>query len=185
MHPSIVFAHIAIQVFGWLVEEGAFQISPALDHSGKKFGAAWIKSRIKTDRNPQFGGSGGKVCIRSGQEITVGKMALKRDVVPLGDLFWIQVVDHRKGVKLVETGSYITIFNVRETAQVNNEIGTAALASQFVTRSLHIAIGQSEAFAGPAQPRARLHFRRGKFSRVCQAMYCHATRYLSVMFPEQ
>jgi hypothetical protein len=115
----------------------------------------------------------------------VGKVALEGDVVPLANLFWIQVIDHGQGVKLVETGSYISIFDVCQPAQMDDKIGTPALARQFITRSLHIPIGQPEAFAGPAKPRARLHVRSGKFSRVAQTPNRHGAGYLSVMFPEQ
>jgi hypothetical protein len=88
--------------------------------------------------------------------IAVGEVALKGDVIPLTHLSWIQVVDHCQGVKLVETGSYVAIFDVRQTTQVNNEFRTPALAGQFIAGPLHISIGQAETFAGPAQPRAGL-----------------------------
>ena len=123
--------------------------------------------------------------VRSANLNTVGKMALKGDFIPLTNLLGIQVVDHRQGIKLVETGSYVSIFDVRQTAQVNNEIRAPALARQFITCSLHIPVGQTETFAGPAQPRARLHVRSGKFFWVAQAPNCHVASYLSVTLPEQ
>src|ERR1700674_714871 len=123
--------------------------------------------------------------VRSAQLNPVGKMALKRDLIPLTNLSWIQMVNHRQGIELIEAGSYVSIFDIRQAAQVNNEIGAPALAGQFITRSLHISIGQAETFAGSAQPRARLHFRCGKFSGMAQTPNCHDARYLSVTFPEQ
>src|ERR1700730_6648953 len=68
---------------------------------------------------------------------------------------------------------------------MNDEIRPSTLASQFVTRSFHISISQAEALTGSAKPRARLHVRSWKFSRVAQASNRHASNYLSVMFPEQ
>src|SRR5579864_4649268 len=100
-------------------------------------------------------------------------MALKGDIVPLTNLFWIQVVDRRQSVKLVETGSYVAIFDVRQAAQVNNKFRTPALAGQFITRSLHISIGQAETFAGPAQPGARLQGRSGKIPWLAQTPNRH------------
>ena len=116
---------------------------------------------------------------------TIGKMALKRDFVPFTNLFGIKVVDHSKGIKLVETGSNVSIFDIRQPTQVNDEIGAPPLARQFITRPLDISIGQAETFAGPAQPCARLHVRSGKFSWVAQTSNCHGACVLSVMFPEQ
>src|ERR1700687_2481256 len=123
--------------------------------------------------------------LRSAKLNAVREMALERDLIPLTNLFRIQVVDHRQSIKLVETGSYITIFDVRQTAQVNNEVGAPSLARQFITCSLHVSIGQAEAFAGPAKPRAGLHVRSGKFSWVAQTSNRHGSRHLSVMFTEQ
>jgi hypothetical protein len=60
------------------------------------------------------------------------------------------MIDNREGIKLVETGGYIAILNVRKTTQVNDEIGAALLACQFVACSLHVSVGQAKAFARPA-----------------------------------
>jgi hypothetical protein len=43
-------------------------------------------------------------------------MALKRYVIPLADLFGIQMIDDGQGIKLVQAGSYLSIFNIRQTA---------------------------------------------------------------------
>jgi hypothetical protein len=123
--------------------------------------------------------------VRSAQLNPVGKVALEGHLIPFTNLFWIQVIDHRQSIKLVEAGGYISIFDIRQAAQMDNEIGTPALARQFITRSLHVSIRQAEALAGPAKPGARLHVRSGKFSRVAQTAYRHVASYLSVMFPEQ
>src|ERR1700690_420252 len=100
--------------------------------------------------------------VRNAQLTSVGKMALERDLIPLAYFFRIQVIDHRQCVKLVETGSYIPIFNVRQAEQGDDEVGAPALARQFITGSLHIPVGQAETFAGPARTRARLHVWSGK-----------------------
>src|ERR1700674_3823831 len=98
------------------------------------------------------------MCIRSTQLNPVGKVSLEGHVIPLTHLFLIQVI---------------------------NKIGTPPLACQFITRSLHISIRQAESLPGPAKPRAWLHVRSGKFSRVAQTPYRHGASYLSVTFPEQ
>src|ERR1700722_100272 len=95
-------------------------------------------------------------------------MTLKRDLVPFANLFGVQMVDYRQGIKLVETRSYVSILNVRQATEVNDKIGTAPLAGQFVTGSLHISICQAKAFTGSTQPGARLHVRSGKIPRVAQ-----------------
>src|SRR5579862_5750887 len=100
-------------------------------------------------------------------------MAFERNLIPLAHLFWIQVIDHGKSIKLVDAWSYISILNVRQTAQVNNEIGAPTLARQFIAGTLHVSICQTETFAGPAQPGAGLHVWSGKFSRVTQTPNRH------------
>jgi len=185
VHSDVIHTHIPVEVSPGLIEERTFQIPPSLDHASKKLRAARVEGRIKPDGESQLGRCRSKMRVRGAKLAPVGKMALKRNLIPLTNFFWIQVVNHGKCVKLVETWSYVSIFDVRQTAQVNNEIGTAALAGQFIARSFHISIRQTKAFAGPAKPCARLHVGSGKFPRVAQTSNRHRAMYLSVMFPEQ
>jgi hypothetical protein len=53
------------------------------------------------------------------------------NVVPAKDVQGIQVVDHRKRVKLVETRSDAAIFNIRQPADMKNQLGTAAARCKF------------------------------------------------------
>jgi hypothetical protein len=78
--------------------------------------------------------------IRSAELGSVGEVSLKGNLIPLANLFRVQVIDHRQSIKLVETGSYIPIFDIRQAAQMDDKIGTPALARQFITRTLHIPI---------------------------------------------
>jgi len=68
------------------------------------------------------------------------------------------VKDDSQGVKLVEARRDVPILDVGETAQVNYEIWTSTLASQFITRSFNVAIGQTETFTSIPQARAWVHF---------------------------
>jgi hypothetical protein len=112
-------------------------------------------------------------------------MALKGNFIPPANFFRIQMINHGEGVQLVETWSYVAILDIRQTAKMNDEVGTTTLTCQFVTCPFDISVGQTEALPRPAQPRARLHVRSGKFSWVAQTPYGHGTSYLSVTFPEQ
>jgi hypothetical protein len=85
-------------------------------------------------------------------------MAFERHIIPLAYFFRVQVKDDSKGVKLVEAGRDVPIFDVGKTAQVNYKIGTSTLASQFITRPFNVPVGQTEAFASVPKTRAWVHF---------------------------
>jgi hypothetical protein len=67
--------------------------------------------------------------IGCGKLQAVGKMAFERHAIPLANFFGVQMKNDRQSIKLVEAGSYIPVFDVGKSAQVNNEIGTPAPAS--------------------------------------------------------
>lgn len=53
LHSPIIQANIPIQVTRRLIEQGAFQIAPPLYHTRQEFGPAWVKGRIKANRQAQ------------------------------------------------------------------------------------------------------------------------------------
>jgi hypothetical protein len=50
----------------------------------------------------------------------------------------------------MEGGNNVTVFNIRQPADVQDEFGPAAFYGNFVTSFLYITIGQAEGFAGLA-----------------------------------
>src|SRR5580692_3755609 len=100
-------------------------------------------------------------------------MALKRDLVPLANLLGVQVIDDGQRVKLVNAGRYISVLDVGEPAQVDDEIGPPTLASKLITGALNVSKRQAKSFPSAAQTRPRLNAGRGKCSRIVQAVNRH------------
>jgi hypothetical protein len=96
-------------------------------------------------------------------------MALKGNFIPLANFLRIQVVYDGQSIELVEAGSYLLILDIRQTAQMNYEIGTPALASQLIACALYISIGQAQTLSGSTKPRARLQVGSREFSRLAQS----------------
>jgi hypothetical protein len=80
------------------------------------------------------------MCIGRGKVLAVGKMPLEWHVIPLANLFRVQVKYDRQCIKLVEAGSYIPVLNVGKAAQVNNEIGSPPLTGQLIARPLDVPV---------------------------------------------
>ena len=79
------------------------------------------------------------------------------------------MVDYGQSIELVKAGSYVLVLDVRQTAQVNYENGPPTLASQLITRSFDISIGQAQKLSGSAKSRAWLQAVFREFSRMAQS----------------
>jgi len=113
------------------------------------------------------------------------KSGPRRERRTTGKRLGVQMIDHSQGVKFVDAGCNLTIFNVRQAAQVDDEVGTAPLAGQLIAGSLHVPEGQPEAFPRPAQLCSRLKVLSRKIFRIAQTPDRHSALRLSVTFPEQ
>ncbi len=123
--------------------------------------------------------------VRRAEAYAIVKMALERHLVPLTDLLRVQVVDNREGVELVQAWSHIAIFYIRESAQVQDEVGASALAGEFVACPLNFPIRQSKALPSLAKARARLLVRPWEFARLAETANCHDGNCLSVTLSER
>jgi hypothetical protein len=72
---------------------------------------------------------------------TVGKAIFDGNVVPAEYLQRTQVVNNRERIELVQTWNYSAILNVRQTANMKNQLRTATARCQFKTGAFDIAIG--------------------------------------------
>src|SRR5882762_6678678 len=132
------------------LDQSALKMAPSLYHARKKIGSAWIKSWIKTYRDPQTAGRRRQMSPRCGEFCAVFEALFKRHFEPGEQLQWIQVVDDRQRVYFVQTRDDITVFDVRQPANMQDEILTATTKRKFVARRLHITVGQSKSLANLA-----------------------------------
>jgi len=68
------------------------------------------------------------------------KRLLQGCVVPAGDLQRVKVINDRQGIQLVQAGYNITVFDIRQPADVQDEIRTAALGGDLKACRFHIAV---------------------------------------------
>jgi hypothetical protein len=71
---------------------------------------------------------------------TIVKRLLQGYFVPAGDLQRVKVINDCQGIELVQAGYNIAIFNVRQSADVQNEIRPAALGGDFKAGRFHIPV---------------------------------------------
>ncbi len=156
-HPVVVEADIAVQVARGAIKQGSLEVAPSFHHARQKFRAAGVKGRIEACRDAQSSRGRGQMRVGRRKLQAIGKMTFEGNIVPLAHFFRIQVKNDRQGVKFVETWSYIAIFDIGEAAQMNNKIRSPTLASQLVTGSFDVPVGQAKAFASIAKSRAGRH----------------------------
>src|SRR5712692_10559804 len=112
--------------------------------------------------------------------IAVMEMAVEGYVIPFADLIGVQVENDGQGVELVEARGHVPVLNVCQPADMNDKLGTPALAGQLITGPLDVAVGQAQAFAGVAKPRSWLDPGWGSWAQWAQAADRHCRNYLSV-----
>jgi hypothetical protein len=120
------------------------------------------------------------VGIRSREVFAVMEMAVERYVIPFADLIRVQVKYHGQRVELVEARCYVPVLDVSETADVNDELGTPALAGQLITGPLDVTVSQTQTFAGIAESCSWLDPGWGGWVQGAQAADRHRRNYLSV-----
>src|SRR5882762_3910624 len=129
------------------LDQCAFKMAPSFHHPGQEIGSAWIKSWIKTYRDPQTAGRRRQMSPRCGEFCAVFEALFKRHFEPGEQLQWTQVVDNGERVYFVQTRDDITVFDVRQPANMQDEILAAPTKRKFVARRLHITVGQSKSLA--------------------------------------
>src|SRR4029077_11596712 len=92
-----------------------------------------------------------QMCVLGGEGCPVFKRLLERGLIPSRNFQGAEVVNCREGIQLVQAGHYIAIFDVRQAADVQNEIRPAALGCQLITGLFYLPISESERFPGLAQ----------------------------------
>ena len=67
------------------------------------------------------------------------------------------MIKHRERVQLVEAGNDVTILDVRQPADVEDEVGTTPNLRKLLTCGLNVTISQTKPLADLAQPQSRQH----------------------------
>ncbi|PYU04143.1 MAG: hypothetical protein DMG34_11165 [Acidobacteria bacterium] len=75
---------------------------------------------------------------------------LDRDIEPCEEFERIQVVNHSQRIEFVQARHDVPIFDVGQTADMQNEIGAAASRRELITGRLNITVGQPKPFANLA-----------------------------------
>lgn len=71
--------------------------------------------------------------------------------IPTRDFQGIQVKKGSQGIQPVQVRHYIPVFNIRQTANVQNEVWAAPLDGNLVTGLLYITIRKTKGFSGLAK----------------------------------
>jgi len=149
-HPSVTEADIPIAMPWIPLDQSALKMAPSFHHPGQEVGSAWIKSWIKSYRDPQTIWRSRQVRFRSGEFCAVLKALFERHFEPGEQLQWIQVVDNGEGVYFVQTRHHIAVFDVRQPADMNDEVLTASAKRKFIACRFHITVGQTKSLANLA-----------------------------------
>jgi hypothetical protein len=124
-HTAVRQTDVSIAVSGIAVSEQSFQAAPLFDHAREQFGAPGVESRVESQRSLERDGRGGKMGVRGMKGAAIGKAVFDGNIVPAEYLQWIQVVDDREGIQLMKARSHTAIFDVRQAADVENQLRTA------------------------------------------------------------
>src|SRR5690242_19965847 len=88
---------------------------------------------------------------------SVMKALFNWHVIPPENVERIEPVDGCQRVQFVQRRNNAAVLNIRQPADMQNEIGTAAARSQFVARSFYISISKSKPFADLPQTKTGKH----------------------------
>src|ERR1700674_124699 len=126
-HSAVRKADVAVAIAAITARQHTFELSPAFHHAGKKFRASRIEGRVEADwdaqgywRRHQMGQ--GRRGLR-----TIAEKFVEGNFVPAENFERIQMIYHGQGVEFVQCGNDLVIFDVREPADVDNELGAATL----------------------------------------------------------
>src|SRR5215469_9352267 len=67
------------------------------------------------------------------------------------------MVDSRQGVQLVQAGNDIAALDVRQPADMQHKLRTAAPRGKLVARRFHVAVSQAQSFTDLAQTQSGKH----------------------------
>src|SRR5262249_12223751 len=87
----------------------------------------------------------------------IDEKLVERYVIPTKDFQGAEVVDHRKGIKLVHARYDAMILDICQTTDVHDEFRPTSAGSQLKAGTLDVAISQTEPLADLPQTESREH----------------------------
>src|SRR5713101_1632379 len=78
---------------------------------------------------------------------SVREVEREGNFVPLADLQGIEVVDDGQRAELVEAGGDVAVFDIRQAADADDELGAAAQGGEIIAGSFDVAIRQAQSLA--------------------------------------
>jgi hypothetical protein len=96
---------------------------------------------VREQRFCQMGSWGGR---KSG---AIVQGLLKRSLVPAGEFQRIEVLNYRDGIELVQAGHNVVVLQIGESAEVEDEVRTAAFDGNLKTGAFDVAVAKPESFS--------------------------------------
>src|ERR1700730_18226380 len=113
--------------------EDTFESAPLLYHARQELGTPVVKRRVKTHRNSQGYGGRHQMALGGMEDGGVTEEFVHGHLIPVKDIHWIEMVDDCQCVNLMKSWHHAAIFDVRQAADVQDELGTAAVCRQLKT----------------------------------------------------
>ena len=121
-HTPVTHPDISVNVVAMAVGEYAFEVSPLFHHPGQQFRPSRIEGRVKLQGDAQGSWRRHGMSLGRSESRPIVEAFVKGSVVPAKDFERIQVVNSRERVHLVQARHDTAILNVRQPADVQNEV---------------------------------------------------------------
>src|SRR5215469_10179236 len=131
-HPSVIHPDISVEVVAVMVREYAFKVPPPFYHPGQQFRPSRIEGGVKLQGNPQGSWRSHGMSLGHIETPAIVEAFLERCVVPAKDFTRIQVVEGCQRVDFVQARHDTAILDIRQPADVENEIRAPPVRGHFV-----------------------------------------------------
>jgi len=140
-HSPVGHSDISVDMMAIAVREHTLKVAPLFHHPRQEFRSPRIERRVKFHRCPQRRRRRHQMRLRHGERCSIMKTLLHGNVVPTKDLQGVQPVEGRQRIQFVQTRHNSPVFNIRQPADVKNEVGTPSARGQFIAGTFYITIG--------------------------------------------
>src|SRR5277367_453757 len=139
-HSAVGETDVSITMPGTSVRQHTFETAPLLDYAREEFGALGVEGRVEAQGGLERDGRGGKMGVWRVKGAAVGEAIFDGNIIPTEDLEGIQVIDNGEGIEFVKARGDTAIFDIREAADMKNQLRPAAARGQFKACALDVAI---------------------------------------------
>src|SRR5580698_5615286 len=156
-HATVIQADVAIAVMVVASRERTLEASPFLDHPRQELRSIRVKRGVEMHRNTQRRRRRHQMALRRMKNGRVAEKFIDRHVVPAKNVERVEMINDRQSIDFVQTRDDAVVFDVRQAADVQDELRTAALGRKFKAGPFHITIGQPKLFADLTETKAGDH----------------------------